>query len=143
MKTYAVRGLVSFLVVAVLATTLVGRPAATPPTLAQTAPDGKYIVVMKGLNRNDLLSQVFGLIQQFGLSPTHIYSTALDGFSDSLTTQQVDALARNPFVRFIVPDGHVTATAQTLPLGIDRIDADLNPIAAIDGTDTRVNLDVA
>ena len=33
--------------------------------------------------------------------------------------------------------------AQTVPTGVNRADADLSPTAAIDGTDQRVNVDVA
>jgi subtilisin len=40
-------------------------------------------------------------------------------------------------------DGVAHATAQTLPTGINRVDAELSPTAAIDGVDTRVNVDVA
>src|SRR5262249_60060436 len=132
-----------FLVIGLLATAVVGRPAAIPPTLAQTAPDGKYIIVLKGLSQDNPLAQILGLIQQLALSPTHVYSHAIDGFSATLSSQEVAALSRNPFVRSIVPDRQVWATAQTLPLGVQRIGANLNPVAAIDGVDTRVDLDVA
>jgi subtilisin family serine protease len=37
----------------------------------------------------------------------------------------------------------VSIDAQALPTGINRIDADLSPTAAINGLDTRVNVDVA
>ena len=37
----------------------------------------------------------------------------------------------------------VRTTAQTTPTGVDRANADTSPTAAIDGTDERVNVDVA
>jgi subtilisin len=55
----------------------------------------------------------------------------------------VAGLLRNPRVAFVDVDAEVQAVAQTLPTGIDRMDADLNSTAAIDGVDTRVNVDVA
>src|SRR2546421_488541 len=35
------------------------------------------------------------------------------------------------------------AAVQTLPNGVDRVDADLNPIAPIDGVDNRIPVNVA
>jgi subtilisin family serine protease len=43
----------------------------------------------------------------------------------------------------VQPDGVATIVAQTTPTGIDRVNADLSPTAAIDGVDARVDVDVA
>jgi len=43
----------------------------------------------------------------------------------------------------VVPDGIVRSYAQTLPTGVDRIGADQNATANIDGVDERVDVDVA
>lgn len=142
MKTIAGRILVSILVVALLATVVGGRPASTPSTLAQTATDGKYIVVLKA-GAGDPLSFVFALLQQFNLTPKHVFSAALRGFSAQLSAQDVQTLSKNPLVAYIAPDRPVSITAQTVPNGIRRIGADRNATAAIDGVDTRVNVGVA
>ncbi len=42
----------------------------------------------------------------------------------SLPPQAVDALARNPQIEYIEPDGTVQATAETIPWGISRVKAD-------------------
>ena len=46
-------------------------------------------------------------------------------------------------VDFVQRDHRVSIAAQTTPTGINRVDADLSPTADIDGTDERVNVDVA
>jgi subtilisin family serine protease len=46
-------------------------------------------------------------------------------------------------VAFVEPDRYVHTLEQTLPTGVDRIDADLNDAANIDGVDDRVDVDVA
>lgn len=72
-----------------------------------------------------------------------MYRTAIQGFAATLSPAAAEALARDPSVRSITPDYPVRATAQTLPTGVDRIDADKNATAKIDGVDTRVNVDIA
>lgn len=67
----------------------------------------------------------------------------LEGFAARVPAAARAALERNPRVAFVDRDLPVFATAQTLPTGVDRIDADRDPTAAIDGNDTRVNADVA
>lgn len=72
-----------------------------------------------------------------------VYSHALKGFSAEVPTHRVDALAREPRVAFIESDHVFQAFAQTLPTGIDRAEVDRNAHAGIDGTDTRVDVDIA
>ncbi len=70
----------------------------------------------------------------------HVYSAALRGFSARLNAQQIDALERDPMVAFVEEDGTMIAIAQTLPWGINRIDADLSSTAAGDGTGAILNV---
>ncbi|OGJ70647.1 hypothetical protein A3H22_03685, partial [Candidatus Peribacteria bacterium RIFCSPLOWO2_12_FULL_55_15] len=46
-------------------------------------------------------------------------------------------------IALVEPDRIVEAFAQTLPTGVSRIDADLSPTAKINGTDERVDSDIA
>ena len=69
-----------------------------------------------------------------GFRAEHVYSSALRGFAARLTAQQMDALEEDPLVASIEPDGTMTAIAQTLPWGIDRIDADLSSTLAGNGS---------
>jgi subtilisin family serine protease len=78
-----------------------------------------------------------------GVVPTHVYEHVFDGFAAVIPDDQVDDVRNDPRVQAVVPDELVHLEAQTLPTGIDRIDADDNPTADIDGVDERVDVDVA
>jgi subtilisin family serine protease len=78
-----------------------------------------------------------------GADVTHVYRHALRGYAARLTPAAAARLARTPGVAAVVPDRPVSIAAQTIPTGIDRIDAEQSPTAAIDGVDTRVDVDVA
>ena len=52
-------------------------------------------------------------------------------------------MKQDPRIKYIEPDAIAYALQQTLPSGVDRIKANLNPIAQINGTDERVDVDVA
>ncbi|NNU26126.1 S8 family serine peptidase [Isoptericola sp. JC619] len=73
----------------------------------------------------------------------HVYTSAIRGYSANMSATAAARLADDPRVLLVQPDGVVTTTAQTTPTGIDRVDAELSSTAAIDGTDTRVDVDVA
>ena len=73
-----------------------------------------------------------------------VYSHALKGYSAELTKGAVEALRRDPRVRYVTPDRRIEADAQTIPSGVERVHAPENPVADIDGEDDqRVNADVA
>jgi subtilisin len=81
--------------------------------------------------------------QLHGAKVEHIYRYALRGYSAHLSATAVARIAADPRVARVQPDGVVTTTAQSLPTGIDRVDAELSPTADIDGVDTAVDVDVA
>jgi aqualysin 1 len=54
----------------------------------------------------------------------HVFSHAAKGFAVELTQEQIDALKAEPTVAYIEPDLPVKIDAQSLPWGIDRIEAD-------------------
>ncbi len=70
------------------------------------------------------------------------YTRSVRGYSAKLDRAQRAALLADPSVRAIVPDGVVQLT-QTVPTGVARVGGRLSDIAAIDGTDHRVDADVA
>ena len=80
---------------------------------------------------------------RFGLDLGHVYSTALEGYSATMTPQTAALVEALPGVDFVQRDTPVSATAQSTPTGVDRAQADVSPTAAIDGTDQRVDVDVA
>lgn len=76
-----------------------------------------------------------------GFRADHVFSRALRGFSARLSARQIDALERNPDVAYIEEDGTMHAI-QTLPWGIDRIDADLSSTQAGNGSGAVTNVNV-
>jgi subtilisin family serine protease len=77
-----------------------------------------------------------------GFVADHVYSAALRGFSARLSARQIADLEDDPSVAFIEPDGEMHAIAQTLPWGINRIDADLSSTRAGDGSGVIGNVNV-
>lgn len=103
---------------------------------------GQYIVVFNQEvgNAPDFARQLVG---QHNGTLRHTYSHALKGFSATLSSQAASALENNPRVASVEQDLEVHAIDQTLPAGIDRIDADQNSTANIDGSPTGVDADIA
>jgi subtilisin family serine protease len=85
---------------------------------------------------------VQSLERAHGFLSDNVYSAALRGFSAYLTPQQMADLQKDPRIAYIEEDGEAHTAAQTLPWGVDRIDADLSSTRAGDGTGavTGVNL---
>jgi subtilisin family serine protease len=87
---------------------------------------------------------VAGLVQakeaRHGFRAEHVYSAAIRGFSARVTAEQLADLQNDPDIASIEVDGVVTAIAQTLPWGIDKIDADISSTAAGNGSGTVSNV---
>jgi subtilisin len=117
--------------------------ATTAPAVATAAaPDqaSGYIVMLRSdVNSQSLANEAAA----HGATIGHVYTSAIHGYSAHLSATAAARLAKDPRVLLVQPDGEVHATVQTLPTGIDRVDAELSPTAAINGVDTRVNVDVA
>jgi subtilisin family serine protease len=73
----------------------------------------------------------------------HTYQSAVRGYSARMSATAAAGIARDPRVLLVQPDGAVSISAQTVPTGINRVDAELSPTANINGVDNRVNVDVA
>lgn len=128
------------LAVPILAGALAGL-SLTSGGSAAAAPAGSYIVVLADGAAS--AATVQGHARAAGVAPTHVYSHALHGYSAVLTEAAVKRLAADPRVASVSPDRAVSIDAQTLPTGINRVDAELSPTARINGVDERVNVDVA
>lgn len=101
---------------------------------------GSYIVVLEdGAD----LGRVLAAHRALGAEVFHVYRHALSGYAARMSALVAAAVAADRRVDFVEQDRVVRAAAQTLPTGIDRIDADSSPTAHIDGTDERVDVDVA
>jgi subtilisin family serine protease len=75
-----------------------------------------------------------------GFRADHVYSHALRGFSAHLTARQIAALEDDSMVAYIEADQPMYTTAQTLPWGIDRIDADISSTLAGNGSGAVSNV---
>jgi hypothetical protein len=89
-----------------------------------------------------------------GLGITHVYGSALSGYAANVPAGVIGALRALPEVAYIAPDLPMHATqllppifgppppppAQTLPWGIDRIDADISSTQAGNGSGEITNV---
>src|SRR5262245_38439268 len=62
----------------------------------------------------------------YGAAVSHRYRAALKGYAATIPLARLDDVRRDPRVAFVSEDRPVAAVAQTLPSGIDRIDAELS-----------------
>jgi subtilisin family serine protease len=89
---------------------------------------------------------VAGFVQELenrhGFRADNVYSHAIRGFAARLAAPQVAALRNDPNVAYVEPDGIAYAIAQTLPWGINKIDADLSSTAAGNGSGAISNVNV-
>ncbi len=90
------------------------------------APERTYIVVVQ-----NSVSNPADVATARGATPTFVYHFALRGFAARLTAAQVNAISADPRVRFVEPDGTVSAsTTQTgATWGLDRIDQRQLPLS--------------
>jgi subtilisin family serine protease len=92
-------------------------PDAAPLLAAQSGGvAGSYIVVLNdGADPRSVAAVA-------GVSPRHVYTAALNGFSAPLNAGQLNALRHNPSVAYVEQDQVVRATQTAVPWNLDRID---------------------
>ena len=113
--------------------------AGSPP--AQAAPRPKpYIVVLNPGVDATAVGNAQG--RALGFQPSLFFEYAFKGYAADLSESAVRALARNPQVQFIEPDGIMASTAQTTGNGILRIDADESSAQSGNGSGS-VDINVA
>ncbi len=120
---------------------LAGAAPSAPHAGAVAGSAEKYVVVLD--DAASARSVATAHADRFGLDLGHVYSSALQGYSATMSPATAAVVAELPNVEWVQRDTAVRTTAQTTPTGIDRSDAELAPTAAIDGADQRVNVDVA
>jgi subtilisin len=114
-----------------------GAAAAPSATGAKTG----YIVVLRdGVPAGEVAREH---ARRHGAEVSHVYRSAVAGYAARVAPARAAALRRDFRVLFVQPDGAVQATAQSLPTGIDRVDAERSATARIDGVDERIDVDVA
>ena len=71
-----------------------------------------------------------------------MWGYALHGYAAVVPNDRVAELRADANVKYVVADGEASIATQTLPWGIDKIDADLSSTRAGDGTGTISNVNV-
>ncbi|MFN2616733.1 MAG: S8 family peptidase [Thermoleophilaceae bacterium] len=122
---------------AVLAATvaLAVLAAAIPAGGAAATGSGRYIVVLKG-GTSDPGAVANDHGRRYGARVSNVYGHALKGYSATIPESKVDDLRRNSSVAYVERDSTVTTTAQTLPWGVDKVDADTSSTQAGNGSGT-------
>src|SRR5215203_2147001 len=112
--------------------------------LAQEAPQDRgaepYIVVFKGETVAKPGQAASAMARRDNLSVGFVYRHALEGFSAVIPQTKLDEVRADSRVKYIEHDGKMHAFAQTLPWGINKIDADSSSTAAGDGTGAITNV---
>jgi subtilisin len=111
-----------------IALAIAGVIAATRMTINAQPPQAAaqdYIVVLHDDDRDPP-----GLANEharaYGARVSHVYQSALRGYAGTISNQRIDDVRRDPRVAFVSEDRPVYAVAQTVPTGINRIDAELS-----------------
>ena len=106
--------------------------------LAQEAPQDtgaeRYIVVFKDEAVAKPGQAASALARRDNLEVGFVYRHALEGFSAVIPQTKLDEVRADSRVKYIEHDGKMHAFAQTLPWGINKIDADLSSTRAGDGS---------
>jgi aqualysin 1 len=129
------RKLVAFAALAAVAAVLLAVPA----TGASARGAEPVIVVLKtGVN-----SQAVAALhaRAYGAQVGFVYEGhALYGYSARVPADRLEALRADENVAYVEADGVMTVTAQTLPWGIDKIDADASSTLAGNGSGAITNV---
>lgn len=122
---------------------LVVAAAPTLPAPSQAAVATERVVVVFHEDVADPAQTARDLSNRHDAALGFVYRHAIKGFSAEVPADRLAALSRDPRVAYFEPDHVFQAFAQSLPTGIDRSESERNPHAAIDGTDTRADVDIA
>ena len=121
------------------------RSAASGPSLSRSdtarrgvVPDS-YIVTLRSGDPGSVAGE-HSRAQKAGV--THVFRKAVRGYSARMTPAAAARIAADSRVASVVPDHYVQVTAQDLPPGIDRIEADASSAGSGSGGGS-VDVDVA
>lgn len=128
----------SLVLAMILLLTMTGAAGAVVnPNSAAGAIPGQYIVVFNEAVANPAAA-ASDMARLHGLGLTHVYEFALNGFAAAIPAARLDAVKADSRVLFVSEDREVSIGAQTLPTGIDRIDAEQTATHTNKGTGVNV-----
>ena len=99
----------------------------------------RYIVVLKNAVDTSAVANLHAA--RYGASVENVWSSALHGYSAVIPNDRVAALRADENVAYVELDGIATTAAQTLPWGVDKIDADVSSTHAGNGSGAITNVD--
>jgi subtilisin len=99
---------------------------------AQAGPAAPYIVVLQD-DSSDVPAVANEHARAYGLSVQRLYRSALRGYAAVIPLARLDDVRNDARVRFVSEDRPVFAVAQSIPTGIDRIEADTSSQASGNG----------
>lgn len=128
----------SLVLAAILALSLSGVAGAAPAAApASGVVPGQYIVVLKDTVADPMLA-ASDMARAHGLGLLYNYSYALKGFAATIPSARLATVKADSRVLFVSEDREVSVDAQTLPTGVDRIDAEQTATHTNKGTGVNV-----
>jgi subtilisin family serine protease len=119
------------------------QQAAVEKSAGQAVP-GRYIVVLRDdANARNVAEEHS---RRLSAEVSSTYEHALRGYAAKILSARLSEVKSDPRVLFVQQDSTAVAFEQTMPRGVNRIDAELSPTAQINGIDdttARVNANVA
>jgi len=100
---------------------------------------GSYIVTLRSGEPGEVAEEH---ARRHGAGIDHVYRHAMRGYAARMSAAEARRVAADDRVAAVTPDRRVRLAAQTVPPGIDRVDADLSSTVAGDGRGA-VDVDIA
>ncbi len=116
------------------------KPAGQGQGLPEGVIPGQYIVVFDGGEVRNPTAVAREHARGHGAEVLYTYQYALEGYTARIPERLLDLVRNDPRVAYVEPDQMVEAEAQTLPWGIDRVDADLSSTKAGNGSGAITNV---
>ncbi|CAA9446831.1 MAG: hypothetical protein AVDCRST_MAG28-950 [uncultured Rubrobacteraceae bacterium] len=123
--------------------TVFAQDAVTPAaseSMDEDVVQDRYIVVLRDdavQTSERVASEQAG---RLGLEVSQTYRNAIKGYAARIPAARLEEVRDDPDVAYVEPDRIMKATEQSLPYGIDRIDADLSSTKAGDGAGSVSNV---
>ena len=107
---------------------------------AQDEPSRPYIVVLKRGQNTNAVANEHAAAHRAKVS--YRYNRVLNGYAATIPDSEVDDVRRDGRVDYVEPDVEMTGDTQSIPWGIDRIDAEQSSQVSGDGTGEVLTVDV-
>jgi subtilisin family serine protease len=99
----------------------------------------RYIVVLKDAVDSAAVAKLHAA--QYGAHVDAVWAHALHGYAAVIPNERVAAVRADQNVKYVVADGDASIQAETIPWGIDKIDADVSSTLAGNGSGAITNVD--